>query len=39
MIITDHSDLDYATVIEKSALIVDTRNALKKFKSDKIVLL
>ena len=39
VIITDHSNLDYAAVIEKSALIVDTRNALKKYKSDKIVLL
>ncbi len=39
VVITDHSNLDYAAVIEKSALIVDTRNALKKFKSDKIVLL
>ena len=37
VVITDHSNLDYAAVIEKSKLIVDTRNALKKFKSGKIV--
>ena len=37
VIVTDHSGIDYADVIEKSKLIVDTRNALKKFKSSKIV--
>jgi UDP-N-acetyl-D-glucosamine dehydrogenase len=37
VIVTDHSGIDYANVIEKSKLIVDTRNALKKFKSEKIV--
>jgi len=36
-IVTDHSTLDYAAVVEKSRLIVDTRNALKRFSSDKIV--
>jgi len=37
VIVTDHSGIDYADVIERSKLIVDTRNALKKFKSSKIV--
>jgi UDP-N-acetyl-D-glucosamine dehydrogenase len=37
VIVTDHSGLDYANVIEKSRVIVDTRNALKGFRSAKIV--
>jgi UDP-N-acetyl-D-glucosamine dehydrogenase len=37
VIVTDHSGVDYADVIEKSKVIVDTRNALKGFKSAKIV--
>ena len=37
VIVTDHSDFDYAAIIEKARLIVDTRNALKNFTSDKIV--
>ena len=37
VIVTDHKGIDYAQVVEKSALIVDSRNALKKFSSDKIV--
>ncbi len=37
VIVTDHSGLDYAKVIEKSKVIVDTRNALKGFRSSKIV--
>jgi UDP-N-acetyl-D-glucosamine dehydrogenase len=37
VIVTDHSGLDYAKVIEKSKMIVDTRNALKGFLSTKIV--
>jgi UDP-N-acetyl-D-glucosamine dehydrogenase len=37
VIVTDHSGLDYAQVIEKSKVIVDTRNALKGFRSPKIV--
>ena len=36
-IVTDHDGIDYAQVVENSKRIVDTRNALKKFKSDKIV--
>jgi UDP-N-acetyl-D-glucosamine dehydrogenase len=37
VIVTDHADFDYAGLIEKSKLIVDTRNALKQFSSEKIV--
>jgi UDP-N-acetyl-D-glucosamine dehydrogenase len=37
VIVTDHSNVDYAAVVERSKLIVDTRNALKRFRSDKIV--
>lgn len=37
VIVTDHSGIDYGKVIERSKLIVDTRNALKKFTSSKIV--
>jgi UDP-N-acetyl-D-glucosamine dehydrogenase len=39
VVVTDHSSVDYAKAIEVSSLIVDTRNALKKYKSDKIVTL
>jgi len=37
VIVTDHTGLDYARVIESSRVIVDTRNALKGFRSPKIV--
>jgi UDP-N-acetyl-D-glucosamine dehydrogenase len=37
LIITDHSAFDYARVLEQARLIVDTRNALKGFSSEKIV--
>ncbi|MBV9610886.1 MAG: nucleotide sugar dehydrogenase, partial [Acidobacteriaceae bacterium] len=37
VIVTDHSAVDYAAVVERSKLIVDTRNALKGHRSDKIV--
>ena len=37
VVVTDHSDIDYSRVVEKAKLIVDTRNALKKFSSPKIV--
>jgi UDP-N-acetyl-D-glucosamine dehydrogenase len=37
VIVTDHSGIDYASVIKDSKLIVDTRNALKGFRSEKIV--
>src|SRR5579884_917870 len=34
---TDHSGVDYPAVVERSKLIVDTRNALKGYRSEKIV--
>jgi UDP-N-acetyl-D-glucosamine dehydrogenase len=37
LIATDHTSFDYKGVVEKSKLIVDTRNALKKYSSEKIV--
>ena len=37
VVITNHSSFDYARILESAQLIVDTRNALKGFKSDKIV--
>jgi UDP-N-acetyl-D-glucosamine dehydrogenase len=37
VIVTDHKSTDYSDVVERAQLIVDTRNALKKFKSTKIV--
>ncbi len=37
VIVTDHVGVDYGRVLELSKLVVDSRNAMKKFKSDKIV--
>jgi UDP-N-acetyl-D-glucosamine dehydrogenase len=37
VIVTDHAQVDYADVVARAQLIVDTRNALKKFNSPKIV--
>jgi UDP-N-acetyl-D-glucosamine dehydrogenase len=37
VIVTDHSSFDYAAIVENSSLIVDTRNALRQFSSNKIV--
>ena len=37
VIVTDHSCFDYAGLVERSPLIVDTRNALKGFQSKRIV--
>ena len=37
VVITDHSEVDYATILDRSKLIVDTRNALKGYRSEKIV--
>ncbi len=37
VIVTDHSGVDYASVVKQSKLILDTRNALKGFQSKKIV--
>jgi len=37
VIITDHSTFDYGALLERAELIVDTRNALKGVRSEKIV--
>jgi UDP-N-acetyl-D-glucosamine dehydrogenase len=37
VIITDHSKFDYPALLQASKLIVDTRNAMKNLKSEKIV--
>lgn len=37
VIITDHSDFDYTALVKQARLIVDTRNALKTYTSEKIV--
>ena len=36
LIATDHSDYDYASIVEQAQLVVDTRNATKGILSDKI---
>ena len=37
VIVTDHKSFDYARIVERASLIVDTRNALKGNPSKKIV--
>ena len=37
VIVTDHSTFDYAGLLERAKLIVDSRNALKGQKSEKII--
>jgi UDP-N-acetyl-D-glucosamine dehydrogenase len=37
VIVTDHHVFDYKSLVERAALIVDTRNALREFDSPKIV--
>ncbi len=37
VIVTDHTGVDYAQVVQQSKVIVDTRNALKGFRSSNIV--
>jgi len=37
VIITDHTTFDYKGLVDSAKLIVDTRNALRGFESDKIV--
>src|ERR1700683_4814862 len=36
-IVTAHQSFDYAALVSSARLIVDTRNALKKYPSDKVV--
>jgi UDP-N-acetyl-D-glucosamine dehydrogenase len=37
VIITDHRNVDYAPLVSAANLVVDTRNALRGMKSDKII--
>ncbi len=37
VIVTDHRSVDYGNVVEQARLIVDTRNACKGIKSEKLV--
>ena len=37
LIVTDHSDYDYARIVRESQLVVDTRNATRGINSPKIV--
>jgi UDP-N-acetyl-D-glucosamine dehydrogenase len=37
LIVTDHSDYDYAGIVRESQMVVDTRNATRGIKSPKIV--
>jgi len=37
LIVTDHSDYDYKRIVNEAKLVVDTRNATRGIKSDKIV--
>ncbi len=37
LIVTDHSDYDYAKIVQEAQLVVDSRNATKGIKSEKIV--
>jgi len=37
VIVTDHTGFDYAAILERAQLVVDTRNALKNHPSPKVV--
>lgn len=37
VILTDHSEYDYEAIVKQSKIVVDTRNACGKIKSDKII--
>jgi UDP-N-acetyl-D-glucosamine dehydrogenase len=37
IILTDHSSYNYEVIVEQSKIVVDTRNACSKIKSDKII--
>ncbi|MFL6353035.1 MAG: nucleotide sugar dehydrogenase [Bryobacteraceae bacterium] len=37
VVVTNHTEFDYAAIVDHSKLIVDTRNALKGHRSEKIV--
>ncbi len=37
VIVTDHSDYDYGRIVQEAQLVVDTRNATRGIRSDKVV--
>ncbi|MBV8475943.1 MAG: hypothetical protein JOZ36_04695 [Acidobacteria bacterium] len=37
LIVTDHSDYDYARVVREARLVVDTRNATRGLEADNLV--
>jgi UDP-N-acetyl-D-glucosamine dehydrogenase len=37
VIVTDHAPIDYAPIVERAALIIDTRNALRKFDAPNVI--
>jgi UDP-N-acetyl-D-glucosamine dehydrogenase len=37
VVVTDHGGVDYAAIVDRARLIVDTRNALKNYPSPKVV--
>jgi UDP-N-acetyl-D-glucosamine dehydrogenase len=37
LIVTDHSGYDYQKIVDEARLVVDSRNATKGIKSEKIV--
>ncbi len=37
LIVTDHSDYDYKKIVNQARLVVDSRNATRGIKSEKIV--
>lgn len=37
LLVANHSDIDYGALVEDSQLILDTRNALNEYNSDKVV--
>jgi UDP-N-acetyl-D-glucosamine dehydrogenase len=37
LIVTDHSDYDYKKIVQEAQLVVDSRNATRGIKSDKVV--
>ncbi len=37
VVITDHTNVDYAAIVKRAKLIFDTRNALRKISSEKVI--
>jgi UDP-N-acetyl-D-glucosamine dehydrogenase len=37
VIVTDHAKVDYAPIIERAALIIDTRNALRGIAASNVI--